>query len=391
MKRYTKTLNEEIERMKSLFTEERMFGNLITEDVNGDPPEKYVEILTSNNFKKSGPEYGNDTYFREFKPYNIVKIKQKLASSNLKFEDDFDFNRASLKFSVKLKVNDEKVIDSWLGYIEFNYTDDKDKPATLTIQSGDGFTLDSNKANDKGADAFKTQFAEAVKSEWFNSKSGTNPEFSKKQNAGDVKQQRKDDVNATSKEINRSKDECRDFVKDMYKQVRQGKTKEEFGKEDIQGVEFCMRNFYQTFEKEGLFRKGDEIRIMYKTLGLKPTEKMIELGAGKDDEEITGDTFDDKKAEAGVEGERYVVKDQNGTKVAIVRKVGANKFNFRSKVNIPLVDKNDKGNIKFRKEYVSSIYKELNIDPNKQRIIIQKAVESDKMDVGTFVLTNVEK
>jgi hypothetical protein len=150
-----------------------------------------------------------------------------------------------------------------------------------------------------------------------------------------------------------------------------------------------MKNFYQTFEKEGLFRKGDEIRIMYKTLGLKPTEKMIELGAGKDDEEITGDTFDDAKAEAGVEGERYVVKDQNGTKVAIVRKVGANKFNFRSKMNVSLVDKTDKGNIKFTKEYISNIYKELNINPNKQRIVIQKATETDKMDVGTFVLTNV--
>ena len=82
MKKYRNTLNEEIERMKSLFTEERMFGNLITEDVNGDPLEKYVEILTSNNFKKSGPEYGNDTYFREFKPYNIVKINIKI---NIKY------------------------------------------------------------------------------------------------------------------------------------------------------------------------------------------------------------------------------------------------------------------------------------------------------------------
>jgi ribosome-binding protein aMBF1 (putative translation factor) len=384
MKRHINTLNEEINRMKSLFTEERLFGNLITEDVN-EPGESISEILTSNDFSTADAKSKEPTYSREFKPYNIVKIKQKLNEKNLGFEDDFDFNRASLKFSVTLKGS-----DSWLGFIEFNYIDDKDKQAKLTIQSGDGFTLDSTKkTNPESAVAFKTQFAEALKSEWFNSKSGTNPEFSTKKDAGDVKQQRKDDVKATRKEINMSKEECRDHVKDMYKQVRQGKTKEEFEKGDIQGVEFCMRNFYQTFEKEGLFRKGDEIRIMYKTLGIKPTEKMIELGAGKDDEEITGDTFDDAKAEGGVEGERYVVKDQNGTKVAIIRKVGANKFNFRSKVNIPLVDKNDRGNIKFNKNYVSSIYKELNIDPNKQRIVIQKATETDKMDVGTFVLTNV--
>ena len=45
MKRNINTLNEEIERMKSLFTEERMFGNLITEDVSGNPVEDYSNIL----------------------------------------------------------------------------------------------------------------------------------------------------------------------------------------------------------------------------------------------------------------------------------------------------------------------------------------------------------
>jgi ribosome-binding protein aMBF1 (putative translation factor) len=376
MKRYNSTLNEEINRMKSLFTEERMFGNLITEDVNGDPIESFSDLLTSNDFNTKDAKATEPIYSREFKPYNIVKVKERLSGKGKKTSSDFDFNRASLRYSIKFTIDNQKVVSNWVGYLEFPYTDGDDKEQIELI----GNLIDSKNSGGNGVDLFKTKFK---------SKAGTNPEFSTKQDAGDVKQQRKDNVSATRKEINMSKDECRDHVKDMYKQVRQGKTKEEFEKGDIQGVEFCMRNFYQTFEKEGLFRKGDEIRIMYKTLGLKPTEKMIELGAGKDDEEITGDTFDDAKAEGGVEGERYVVKDQNGSKVAIIRKVGANKFNFRSKMNVPLVDKNDKGNIKFNKSYVSSIYKELNIDPNKQRIVIQKATETDKMDVGTFVLTNV--
>ena len=384
MKKYRNTLNEEIERMKSLFTEERMFGNLITEDVNGDPLEKYVEILTSNNFKKSGPEYGNNTYFREFKPYNIVKIKNELEVLG-KTEDfkDFDFNRGSLNFYIMIKV-ENGLVTNWNSSLSIGPEGKK-----LSINTGDGYVLSSDQVGKIDAESFKTQLGVALKSDWLKSKSGTNPEFSTNKDAGNVKQQRKDDVNATKKEINMSKDECRDHMKDMYKQVRQGKRKEEFRKEEIDGVEWCMNSFYEIFEKEGLFRKGEEIRIMYKTLGIKPTEKMVELGAGKDDEEITGDTFDDAKAEGGREGGRYIVKDQNGTKLAIVKKVGANKFNFRSKMNVPLVDKNDKGNIKFRKEYVSYIYKELNIDSNKQRIVIQKAVETDKMDVGSFVLINV--
>jgi hypothetical protein len=258
----------------------------------------------------------------------------------------------------------------------------------LSISTGDGYVLSSKEVGKIDAESFKTQLSVALKSDWLKSKSGTNPEFSTNKDAGNVKQQRKDDVNATKKEINMSKDECRDHMKDMYKQVRQGKTKEEFQKEEIDGVVWCMSTFRNVFQKEGLFRKGDEIRIMYKTLGLDPTKVMQQI-SGNDTEEITGDNFDEKIVAGGVEGERYIVKDQNGTKIAIVKKVGANKFNFRSKMNVPLVDKNDKGNIKFRKEYVSYIYKELNIDSNKQRIVIQKAVETDKMDVGSFVLTNV--
>jgi hypothetical protein len=383
MKKYSNTLNEEIERMKSLFTEERMFGNLITEDVNGDTLEKYEEILTSNNFKKSGPEYGENTYFREFKPYNIVKIKNEVEQ-RMKTEEfkDFDFNRGSLNFYIMIKV-ENGLVTSWNSSLSIGPEGKK-----LSISTGDGYVLSSKEVGKIDAESFKTQLSVALKSDWLKSKTGTNPEFPTNKNASDVKQQRKDDVNATKKEINMSKDECRDHMKDMYKQVRQGKTKEEFQKEEIDGVVWCMSTFRNVFQKEGLFRKGDEIRIMYKTLGLDPTKVMQQI-SGNDTEEITGDNFDEKIVAGGVEGERYIVKDQNGTKLAIVKKVGANKFNFRSKMNVPLVDKNDKGNIKFRKEYVSYIYKELNIDSNKQRIVIQKAIETDKMDVGSFVLTNV--
>jgi hypothetical protein len=384
MKRNINTLNEEIERMKSLFTEERMFGNLITEGVNGDPIESFSDLLSSNDFNTKDAEATEPIYSRDFKPYNIVKVKERLDGKGKKTSSDFDFNRASLRYSIKFTIDNQKVVSNWVGYLEFPYVDGDGEEIEVF-----GNIIDSKNSGGSGVDLFKTKFTESLKSDWFKSKVGTNPEFSTKKDAGDVKQQRKDDVDATRKEIKMSKDECRDHMKDMYKQVRQGKTKEEFQKEEIYGVQWCMNGFWEIFEKEGLFRKGDEIRIMYKTLGIPPTKKMKELGAGEADDEITGDTFDDAKAEGGREGGRYVVKDQNGTKVAIIRKVGANKFNFRSKMNVPLVDKNDKGNIKFRKEYVSSIYKELNIDSNKQRIVIQKAVETDKMDVGSFVLTNV--
>ena len=385
MKRYINNLNEEINRIKSLFTEERMFGNLITEDVSGDSVEDYSNLLTSNGFEQDQMKTESERYTKLFNQYNIVKVKNAIETNDP--DEDIkkiDFNRGTLQLSITLNKDSNNIVTSWGSILSFGV----DKELKYVVDEvKDKFIFKSTKDNVNVED-FKKQLTTVLASDWFKSKAGTNPEFSTKKDAGDVRQRRKDDVKATKKEINMSKDECRDHMKDMYKQVRQGKTKEEFEKEEIDGVYWCMKNFYQTFEKEGLFRKGDEIRIMYKTLGLKPTENMVSLGAN-DDEEITGDTFDDSKTEGGVEGERYVVKDKNGTKLAIIRKVGGNKFNFRSKMNVPLVNKNDKGNIKFRKEYISYIYKELNIDPNKQRIVIQKATETDKMDVGTFVLTNV--
>jgi hypothetical protein len=385
MKRYINNLNEEINRIKSLFTEERMFGNLITEDVSGDSVEDYSNLLTSNGFEQDQMKTESERYTKLFNQYNIVKVKNAIETNDP--DEDIkkiDFNRGTLQLSITLNKDSNNIVTSWGSILSFGV----DKELKYVVDEvKDKFIFKSTKDNANVED-FKKQLTTVLASDWFKSKAGTNPEFSTKKDSGDVRQRRKDDVKATKKEINMSKDECRDHMKDMYKQVRQGKTKEEFEKEEIDGVYWCMKNFYQTFEKEGLFRKGDEIRIMYKTLGLKPTENMVSLGAN-DDEEITGDTFDDSKTEGGVEGGRYVVKDKNGTKLAIIRKVGGNKFNFRSKMNVPLVDKNDKGNIKFRKEYISYIYKELNIDPNKQRIVIQKATETDKMDVGTFVLTNV--
>ncbi len=381
-------LNEQIDRIKSLFTEERMFGNLITEDVSGNSLEEYTDLLKSNGFEEDQLKNESTRYTKLFNQYNIVKVKNTIETNDPEEKmKKIDFNRGALQLSITLKKDSNNIVTSWDSILSFGYGQEL---VYVFDEKKDKFIFKSTGGN-VNVDDFKKQLTTVLASDWFKSKAGTNPmgDFSTKQDAKDSKENRKDDVSATRKEINMSKDECREHMKSMTKRVRQGETRKEIGQDNVEAVEWCMSAFYNTFEKEGLFRKGDEIRIMYKTLGLTPTEKMVQLGAGEE-EEITGDTFDEKKVEGGVEGERYVVKDKNGTKIAIIRKVGGNKFNFRSKANVPLVDKNDKGNIKFRKEYISDIYKELNIDPNKQRIVIQKAVETDKMDVGTFVLSNVQ-
>ena len=98
---------------------------------------------------------------------------------------------------------------------------------------------------------------------------------------------------------------------------------------------------------------------------------------------------DSQKISGGIEGEKYLVIDQNGTKIAVVKKIGANMFQFRSKTNVPLIDNHSKENeIIFRDNYIKSIYKELNVDPSKQSFVITKGKERDRRDKGICILVD---
>jgi antitoxin component YwqK of YwqJK toxin-antitoxin module len=96
---------------------------------------------------------------------------------------------------------------------------------------------------------------------------------------------------------------------------------------------------------------------------------------------------DPLKISGGVEGEKYIIKDVNGTEIAVFKKIGSNLFDFRSKSNVPLIDDYSKENeIIFRKEYVKYVYKELNIDPSVQSLVITQGKERDRVDNGSCVL-----
>lgn len=98
---------------------------------------------------------------------------------------------------------------------------------------------------------------------------------------------------------------------------------------------------------------------------------------------------DPKKISGGIEGGKYLVKDKNGTDLVTFKKVGADLFNFRSKLNVPLLGNQPSENpIFFKEDYIKDIYKELNIDPSKQSLIITEGRERDHIDNGTCVLVD---
>ena len=84
--------------------------------------------------------------------------------------------------------------------------------------------------------------------------------------------------------------------------------------------------------------------------------------------------------------ERYKIKNA-GDVIGIIKKVKPNKFRFRGKKNVPLINKSGKV-AKFIDEYENDVYDALNIDKNKKKIVIQRSIDKGKMDMGTFVIAN---
>ena len=308
-------LNEQILRMKSLFTEERLFGNLVEDDpgCQCDDPKK--------------EKYGK-------------------------------YNSTTQDCDPKLCENK-----------------DKDK--------------DGNKVPAPLAD----------KSKNMNFKTKADAEGDKEKMKGDYQ----------DKKINYNLDEsaCKDHIKYMIKGTRSGKTKEMYlqsknsnGGTDIDVLEWCMKKHSDKWQNRNdgnlPWQKTDDIRRLYDTLSLKMLpwlSKRAESGTSVD-QEISNTEYDEESAEGGGSG-RIVVKNDAGRKIAIIHRKGTeNKWTFRTPIKlkntIPLIDKSDKGNIKFRDAYVNDIYKRLNIDPKKQRIVIQRSIETDGYDQGTFVLKNLE-
>jgi hypothetical protein len=60
MKRNLNSLNEQISRMKSLFTEERMFGNLVEQEEN-EVETKELEGITVKGINTKGLDMGSFT------------------------------------------------------------------------------------------------------------------------------------------------------------------------------------------------------------------------------------------------------------------------------------------------------------------------------------------
>jgi len=374
-------INEEINRMKSLFTEERMFGNLVENE----------EVISEANLKVGSKGEGvkalqtllgvtSDGIFGPKTKESVMKM-QKEAGLNA---DGIVGPKTLEGFKKKLGLNEDESDNLEDGNINALNTLSKEitgkpiedtKLEKLKLQKADKLSTDKVDAKDiklkgtdkevkqqKGGTGTDAKGDSMSDDDFKKSKKGTTSERGGIELFG-MKLDRVDIIN--------NKATCRDHIKKMMKLSKNGKSREDIegevdkdGKEYVKKIEWCLSNFYNVFEKDGVFKRGSRVMTMLNTWNIPVPEK------------VSG----------GLEGERYKIKNA-GDVIGIIKKVKPNKFRFRGKKNVPLINKSGKV-AQFIDKYENDVYDALNIDKNKKKIVIQRSIDKGKMDMGTFVIAN---
>lgn len=407
MKRLT-NINEEISRIKSLFTEERLFGNLV----------ENKEVISEGNLKVGSKGEGvkalqtllgvtSDGIFGPKTKQAVMKMQKEAGLT----ADGIVGSKTLEGFKKKLGLNEDESDNLEDGNIDALNILSKEitgkpiddiKIEKLKLQKADKLSTDKVDAKDiklKGTDKIEkldVKKADQLSTDKVDAKDiklkGVDKEVKQKSGGTGTdakgKSMSDDDFNKSKKgttserggievlgmkldrvDIINNKATCKEHIRKMMKLSKNGKSREEIegetdGKEYVKKIEWCLSNFYNVFEKDGAFKRGSRVMTMLDTWNIPVPEK------------VSG----------GLEGEKYKVKHE-GNVVGIIKKVKPNKFRFRGKKNVPFIDKSGKV-AQFVSRYENDVYDALNIDKNKKKIVIQRSIDKDKMDMGTFVIAN---
>ena len=397
MKRNLKSLNEQISRMKSLFTEERLYGNLVeNEDVItegellkvgskgdgvkglqellgitidgifGDETKKSLMGFQSKNGLKADGVAGPKT----LEKLMVSVVKPTNESINL-HEDDI----SALNLVSKTIVNQEVVDDQgkplpdsdFVKNTSFWMNQDKiDKQNTERLERDTLIKMD-NKQPEVGGEEKKGTYDNQNKGseEEGEDKAGTNIK-------GDTysKGERKDVVKGVLASVKQSAGEiddnikkCKQGIKQLYIQIKKvgNVGLDKLTEEELKNLDWCVGTFKNRFSKLGFGVDIKQVDQIYNQLNREVPE-------------LSND---------GVEGEKYDVLDNGGLKIAMVKRVGPGKYRFNGKKGYLIAKKNSKtGNYVMNSKYNDYFLKALNLKPEEKTIVI---INSDGNN-GTFTI-----
>lgn len=323
MKNNILSLNEEIRRIKSLFTEERMFGNLV-EDVGVTSDTKDNQGVTTNV------------------PEGFVEL-----TDAKKKEIDADPADA-IEFYIKKDIDGK----SYIQRLSFE---------KIKIKVG---ALDKVKAG-RDLNVVKTLIKNdaGVPTEVYTDQPIT---FMTKKEGQAIKKAIKQDVKQDKGVIDDNIDSCTEHLKSMYRVWKKGGGSGEledfaFTDEDYKSAERCMANFYNRFEKDD--------NIISK-IGVSREDVMRMIKSFQAEGKIGDYRAGGSQVSRGVEGEKYTVENNRGSKLGIIKKITGNQYKFNGVRGMIFVEKRN-GILQFKPFVLGPIFKalNLNIDTNTVTVV----------------------
>ena len=393
------SINEQISRIKSLFTEERLYGNIVEQVKIKDGPKGDTYQYKEDNGKYYYAKKGDSKWKEQTSEKGISAIKTKII----------DNSKIPLKTNTDTKDNTETNTDT-KDNTETN-TDTKDNTETTGGETtGGGGSVDSSPT--KGASTIDTyelskkkinatkgdsiEYYDIVKKDGKNSvgerksfqeikiilgdkgspvieksdyKAGRDVGYvlinvsddngnlkelyvkgdfvpiTKGEKRGEIKDINKD-VRQDKGAINKNERECKSHLRRHFKLWKAGSDKATTDKEIIPTTEFCVNTFYNRYENN--------------------TSIMNLIDTLKDQGVINID-----KVSGGVEREKYDVKSISGKLIGTLKKWKGNQYKFVSESGYTAVFKS--GNrLLFKDNFRKQIEKTLNLDTATNEIVVIK-------------------
>src|SRR5210317_885273 len=169
-------------------------------------------------------------------------------------------------------------------------------------------------------------------------------------------------------EVNLDKRGCIKHIKEKFKAVNSSGDAPKWKSENpssVKTIESCLKTHYETFQKEGIFKVGDEAEKINDLLEIK-IEKPKEV-ADKDVIQI---------------------KNNKGRVVMFIKNVKGNLYRFRGKKGEVIFDSARSGGIGkvkyFDPQIRSFIMDQMRLDGKK--ITINKGMNTKGLDVGSFTI-----
>jgi hypothetical protein len=422
MRKRFNTLNEEINRMKSLFTEERLFGNLVTEGnlkvgskgdgvkglqkllglkvdgIFGDKTKNAVINMQKENGLNPDGVVGTKTMDAINKKYNVVLKESFIFEQDIKTVHGMMDAIEAMNKEINNKIIDKEKTEEKKKEEEGGKKEKKDFPDA----DGDGVpdSIDKDSGNtpepvkgpkgktsstkvtkgEDGTETTVTQSGDGTSStKVTKGEDGVDDKDGEESGTYDDQKGEEEDDGPKKAGTDRQgtefyqKGKRKNTVKSVLASVKRDKGEIN---DNVKACKKGMKEIYKQTTKIGnaeMNLTDEELKgLDWCVSTFKNRFDKLGIGIGMEEMEQTYDLLNRKipELESSVEGETYEVKDSGGLRVAKLKVVGPGKYKFNGRKGYTIATKNRKsGRMQINKDFKEYFLKTLKKDPNTYKVV----------------------